>query len=62
MPPPPTGHLGEETAMSAMTEEQGSGPVLLPGRTRRSFSEEFKTGVSALVLDGAARPRRRLGS
>lgn len=37
--------------MSAMIEEQRSGPVLGPGRTRRSFAKEFKADVVALVLD-----------
>ena len=37
--------------MSTMTEEQGSGPVLPPGRTRRSFPKEFKADAVALVLD-----------
>ena len=37
--------------MSAMTEEQRAGPVLGPGRTRRSFPKEFKADAVALVLD-----------
>ena len=37
--------------MSTMTEEQCSGPVLGPGRSRRSFSREFKADAVALVLD-----------
>ena len=37
--------------MSAMAEEQCSGPVLLPGRSRRSFPKEFKADAVALVLD-----------
>lgn len=37
--------------MSTMTEERCSGPVLPPGRTRRSFSREFKADAVSLVLD-----------
>ena len=37
--------------MSTMQEEQISGPVLAPDRTRRSFPKEFKTDAVALVLD-----------
>lgn len=37
--------------MSMMQESSGSGPVLAPGRTRRSFSPEFKADAVALVLD-----------
>lgn len=37
--------------MSTMTEEQCSGPVLPPGRTRRSVPKEFKADAVALVLD-----------
>ena len=37
--------------MSAMTEEQRSGPVLGPGRTRRSFPKESEADAVALVLD-----------
>ena len=37
--------------MSTMIEEQGSGPVLPPGRTRRLFSKEFKADAVALVLE-----------
>ena len=37
--------------MSAMQEEQRSGPVLPPGRTRRSFPKEFKADAVALVRD-----------
>ena len=36
--------------MSAMTEERRSRPVLPPGRTRRSYSKEFKADAVALVL------------
>ncbi len=38
--------------MSTMQEEQRSGPVLAPGRTRRSFPREFKADAVALVLEG----------
>ena len=34
-----------------MQEERFSGPVLPPGRTRRSFPREFKADAVALVLD-----------
>ena len=37
--------------MSTMQETSRSGPVLAPGRTRRSFSREFKADAVALVLD-----------
>lgn len=37
--------------MPTMTEEQCSGPVLGPGRSRRSFPKEFKADAVALVLD-----------
>jgi transposase-like protein len=37
--------------MSAMTVGQCSGPVLPLGRTRRSFSKEFKAEAVALALD-----------
>ena len=37
--------------MSTMIEEQGSGPVLPPSRTRRLFSKEFKADAVALVLE-----------
>ena len=37
--------------MSAMQEEQLSGPVLPAGRTRRSFPKEFKADAVALGLD-----------
>ena len=37
--------------MSTMTEDQCSGPVLPPGRSRRSFSREFKADAVALVLE-----------
>ena len=37
--------------MSTMQETSRSGPVLPPGRTRRSFSGEFKADAVALVLD-----------
>lgn len=49
--PPLTGHLDEEVAMSTMQEEQRSGPVLPPGRSRRSFPKEFKADAAALVLE-----------
>ena len=50
--------------MSAMTEEQRSGPVLGPGRTRRSFPRESEADAVALVLDEGrtiASVARRLG-
>ena len=37
--------------MSTMQESQRAGPVLLPGRTRRSFPKQFKADAVALVLD-----------
>ena len=37
--------------MSTMQESSRSGPVLAPGRTRRSFPREFKADAVALVLD-----------
>lgn len=37
--------------MSTMRETSGPGPVLAPGRTRRSFSREFQADAVALVLD-----------
>ena len=37
--------------MSVMQEQSRSGPVLPPGRTRRSFPKEFKADAVALVLD-----------
>ena len=37
--------------MSTMQESSRSGPVLAPGRTRRSFPKEFKADAVALVLD-----------
>ena len=37
--------------MSTMQENSRSGPVLSPGRTRRSFPKEFKADAVALVLD-----------
>ena len=37
--------------MSTMQMDSRSGPVLPPGRTRRSFSREFKADAVALVLD-----------
>ena len=37
--------------MSAMIEEQRAGPVLGPGRTRRSFPKESEADAVALVLD-----------
>ncbi|MYA82345.1 MAG: transposase [Acidimicrobiales bacterium] len=37
--------------MSMVTKEQCVGPVLGPGRTRRSFPKEFKADAVALVLD-----------
>ncbi len=37
--------------MSSMREDSLSGPVLAPGRTRRSFPKEFKADAVALVLD-----------
>ena len=37
--------------MSTMQEERVSGPVLPPGRVRRSFPREFKADAVALVLD-----------
>ena len=37
--------------MSAMREQSRSGPVLAPGRIRRSFLEEFKADAVALDLD-----------
>ena len=37
--------------MSTMQETSRSGPVLPPGRTRRSFRREFKADAVALVLD-----------
>ena len=36
--------------MSTM-EEQRAGPVLAPGRSRRSFAAEFKADAVSLVLD-----------
>ena len=49
--------------MSTMQEQQRAGPVLAPGRVRRSFPREFKADAVAQVLDsvavqvdGAARP------
>ena len=37
--------------MSTMQEERFLGPVLPPGRVRRSFPREFKADAVALVLD-----------
>ncbi len=37
--------------MSTMQEERVAGPVLPPGRVRRSFPREFKADAVALVLD-----------
>ena len=37
--------------MSTMQEISRSGPVLAPGRARRSFPREFKADAVALVLD-----------
>ena len=37
--------------MSTMQQERVSGPVLAPGRVRRSFLREFKADAVALVLD-----------
>ena len=37
--------------MSTMQETSRSGPVLPPGRVRRSFPREFKADAVALVLD-----------
>ena len=37
--------------MSMMQEQQRVGPVLPPGRARRSFPREFKADAVALVLD-----------
>lgn len=37
--------------MSTMQETSRLGPVLPPGRTRRSFPREFKADAVALVLD-----------
>ena len=37
--------------MSIMQESSRSGPVLVSGRTRRSFPPEFKADAVALVLD-----------
>ena len=37
--------------MSMMQETSRSGPVLPPGRVRRSFPKEFKADAVALVLD-----------
>ena len=37
--------------MSTMQESSRSGPVLAPGRVRRSFPPEFKADAVALVLD-----------
>ncbi len=37
--------------MSTMQEQQRAGPVLAPGRVRRSFPREFKADAVALVLD-----------
>ena len=37
--------------MSTMQEERFSGPVLAPGRMRRSFANEFRADAVALVLD-----------
>ena len=37
--------------MSTMQDERLSGPVLPPGRVRRSFPREFKADAVALVLD-----------
>ena len=37
--------------MSTMLKERVSGPVLPPGRVRRSFPREFKADAVALVLD-----------
>jgi len=37
--------------MSTMREDSRSGPVLAPGRTRRSLPEEFKADAVSLVLD-----------
>ena len=45
--------------MSTM-EKQRAGPVLAPGRSRRSFAAEFKADAVSLVLDHrSARPARR---
>ena len=38
--------------MSTTQEQSRSEPVLVSGRTRRSFSEEFKADAVALVLEG----------
>ena len=37
--------------MSRMREASRSGPVLEPGRARRSFPKEFKADAVALVVD-----------
>ncbi len=37
--------------MSTMQQASRSGPVLPPGRVRRSFPREFKADAVALVLD-----------
>ena len=37
--------------MSTMQEQSRSGPVLPPGRSRRSFPKEFKADAVALVLE-----------
>ena len=48
---PLTGHLDLQVAMSTMQDKRFSGPVLPPGRVRRSFPEQFKADAVALVLD-----------
>lgn len=56
------GHLDWEVAMSTMQEQIRSGPVLGPGRTRRSFPAEVKADAVGLVLDEAAASRRWRGA
>ncbi|WP_420437348.1 transposase [Candidatus Poriferisodalis sp.] len=46
-----TGHFDQEVAISMLREGQRSGPVLPPGRSRRSFPKEFKADAVAWVLD-----------